>query len=374
MGTPGASSVLQNAEQPYTQAINACYQESETYALEITIYNNCMKGNSSQEERASFSVMSSSLYLPNGTVGVPYNGSINFDYSGSLTPTASFSGLPFGITAGTPTAITSDSGSVLNYSVALTGTPTTAGSNNISLILSDTQVSNNYNLTLTINPATTTPSSTTTSAISVPTPSATNSQTVAGIDPAGTNISSNGTVYMITPNGQKRPYTSAGAFLSYGFNNWTNVVPASSADLSLPTGSFIPPRDGKIICSNKGSDTGTCYLITDGQKAAFTSVAVFKALGFSFSNTLSGDVSFLSSAPNISSASQAHLAGTLINKGGTIYLVGDSGLLGVPDIATLTSWGYSLTDSVPANAADYAMIQSGVMTAHTAGALSPFGN
>ncbi len=204
--------------------------------------------------------------------------------------------------------------------------------------------------------------------------SLTTSEPVSETDPAGTNIISSGTVYLITASGQKRPYTSAGAFLSYGFNAWTNVVQAGSADLALPTGNFIPPRDGKIICSNKGSDTGTCYLITDSKKAAFTSAAVFTGLGFSFSDSLSGDVSFLPPAPNINSVSQAHPAGVLINKGGTIYLVGDNGLLGIPNMGTLTSWGYSLTDSVPANAADSAMAQAGVMSARTAGALSPFGN
>ncbi len=211
----------------------------------------------------------------------------------------------------------------------------------------------------------------------IPTPQPTTyapSSPVAGTDIPGTNISSNGTVYMITTDGQRRPYTSAGAFLSYGFNSWTNVVPASSVDLALPAGNFIPPRDGKIICSDNGSDKGTCYLITNSQKAAFANAAVFKGLGFNFSNSVNGDISFLPSAPTISNASQAHSAGVLINLNGTIYLVGDNGLLGIPDMNTLTSWGYSLTDSVKANAADSAMAQTGVMATHTPGALNPFGN
>jgi hypothetical protein len=191
---------------------------------------------------------------------------------------------------------------------------------------------------------------------------------------AGTNIISNGTVYMITADGQRRPYTSAGAFLSYGFNSWTTVGQANTDDLTLPVGNFIPPRDGKIVCSNKGSDKGTCYLITDGQKAAFTSATVFTGLGFNFSDSLSGDVSFLASAPNISNTSQAHPAGTLVNKNGTVYLVGDNGLLGVPDMNTLSSWGYSTSDIVSADRADSATEQSGVMSARTPGALSPLEN
>jgi len=152
------------------------------------------------------------------------------------------------------------------------------------------------------------------------------------------------------------------------------VIPANDADIALPIGDFIPPRDGKIVCSDRGSDKGTCYLITDSKKAAFTSAAIFKGLGFSFSNALSGDVSFLPSAADIKSASQAHLAGTLINKDGTIYFVGDGTLLGIADTATFTSWGYSMADVVKANAADSAYGVTAIMTPHIAGELSPLGN
>jgi hypothetical protein len=192
----------------------------------------------------------------------------------------------------------------------------------------------------------------------------------AATDSAGTNVVNNGTVYMVTAGGQLRPYTSAGAFLSYGFNNWSGVVQASADDLALPTGAFIPPRDGNIICSNKGSDTGTCYLITNGEKAAFTSEGVFSQLGFSFSNALYGDVSFLPAAPDISSATQAHLPGTLVNNNGTIELVGATGTIGIPDMSTLSSWGYVLSDVVPANTADQQLTQSGVLPTHISGELS----
>src|SRR5690349_2329769 len=72
----------------------------------------------------------------------------------------------------------------------------------------------------------------------------------AAVHTAGTNVVSQGTIFMITDDGQRRPYTSAGAFLSYGFNSWSTVQQATSEDLALPIGSFIPPRDGKIICSD----------------------------------------------------------------------------------------------------------------------------
>lgn len=189
---------------------------------------------------------------------------------------------------------------------------------------------------------------------------------------AGTNVkSSDGTIWMVMPDNTRRAYTSAGAFLSYGFNSFSSVVDANAEDLALPAGSFIPPQDGKVICSDRGADKGTCYLITQGMKAGFTSAAVFTGLGFSFSRATYGDVSWMGSTSNIDNTTSPHGPGVLINNGGTVQLRGTSGNLGIPDLATFNSWGYSFADVVPSNAADRAMTQTGVMAARVAGQLSP---
>jgi len=188
-------------------------------------------------------------------------------------------------------------------------------------------------------------------------------------------VDSNGSIWVITNvNGQtvRRAYTSAGAFLSYGFNNWGNVSQAGSADLSLPDGGFVPPRDGKIICSDRGSDKGTCYLITNAEKAGFTSESVFRSLGYSFGRATLGDVSWMNSTSLIDSPSQAHRSGTLINDSGTIYLVTQSGLLGISNMQTLNDWGFSLYDVVSANNFDRALPKNtSVMPARQPGQLSP---
>ncbi len=193
----------------------------------------------------------------------------------------------------------------------------------------------------------------------------------------GTNVSSSdGTVWMVTSTGTRRAYTSAGAFLSYGFNSWSQVVPASAEDLALPVDSagFIPPQDGTIFCATatKGSDVkGECALISGGMKRSFTSASVFTGLGFSFARAVNGDSSFMSKGANVDNSTMAHLPGVLVNNNGTVQLVGSNGLLGVPDLATFNSWGYSFANVVPANAADKAMTQTGVMVARLAGQLSP---
>lgn len=191
--------------------------------------------------------------------------------------------------------------------------------------------------------------------------------------PVGTNIvDANGTIYTLTADGKRHPYTSAGAFLSYGFNSFTNTVKAWQGDLNVPVGEFIPPRDGSITCSDRGADKGTCYLITEGKKAGFTSATVFKALGFSFANSQYGDVSFMPTAPNISTAEQAHLIGTLINNKGTLQIIASNALIGIPSMAVLTSWGYNPITAVLANTYDQLLSQTKVLTTRLAGVLSGY--
>lgn len=188
----------------------------------------------------------------------------------------------------------------------------------------------------------------------------------------GVNVkSSDGTIYLISADGTRRPYTSGGAFLSYGFNSFASTVNASTADMGLPAGSFIPPRDGKIICSDRGSDKGTCYLITNSKKAGFTSAAVFQQLGFSFKTSTAGDVSWMESTGNIDDGSAAHRSGVLINNAGTYQITTDGGLLGIPNGAILASWGYSFGDAIAANSADKVLKQIGVLRSRSQGELLP---
>ncbi len=179
---------------------------------------------------------------------------------------------------------------------------------------------------------------------------------------AGTNVKDDsGTVWYISAENCRAAYTSAGAFLSYGFNEWWKVVEANPANYSLPacgsevTGyaSVVPPRDGRIICADRGNEKGTCYLITKGKKAAFVSEAVFKQQGFTFTNAIYGDVSWMIQAPNIENGTFPHLIGTLFNDNGTIKLViqgnGDATALSIDNPETFASWGFKFNEVVPAN-------------------------
>ena len=186
--------------------------------------------------------------------------------------------------------------------------------------------------------------------------------------------STDGTVWFITDTMQKRPFTSYGAFLSYGFLSASQIKDADASVTALTTGSFVAPQDGRIFCATetKGTDvSGECALITAGKKAAFTSSTVFTGQGYSFARAYYGDSSFLEKTSNIDNASAQHRPGTLINNNGTVQLVVTGGLWGVPSMDVFNSWGWSFADVVPANSADLLLSQTGVIPARMAGQLVP---
>lgn len=186
----------------------------------------------------------------------------------------------------------------------------------------------------------------------------------AGEHNEGTNVNHNGTIYRIE-NGTKTPYTSAGAFLSYKFNSWINVVNANPSDILLPNtklpnstnNRYIIPRPGSLV-----NDKGTVYQITgEYSRAGFTSEAVFNGMGYSFNNVYPGDTSFMITDVPINSSTQRHPAGTLVNYNGTIYIMAGAVRVGIPSMAALDSWGYWLNDAVIANSFDIAASDFGTL-------------
>jgi hypothetical protein len=182
----------------------------------------------------------------------------------------------------------------------------------------------------------------------------------------GVNVVDNqGTVYRIdasaTSGGEegkfKKPYTSAGAFLSYKYNAWKNIQAANSADMAIPTSTnpdgsiqYIAPRQGSLI-----NDKGTVYLVTNRARRGFTSEAVFKEMGYSYKNVYPADTSFLSIESTVDTSSAQHPAGTLVNDRGTLYIMHYGGRVGVSSMAALDSWGYWASEAVIANSYDMAL-------------------
>jgi hypothetical protein len=128
---------------------------------------------------------------------------------------------------------------------------------------------------------------------------------------------------------------------------------------------FIPPRNGSLI-----NDKGTVYLITNGLRTGFSSEKVFKELGFSFSNVYPGDTSFMVTLAPINSSAMAHPDGTLINDNGTIYVMKNGNRMGFPSMAVFDSWGYWMSEAVKANSYDRQAPVSGVIQTRMSNQLS----
>ena len=97
-------------------------------------------------------------------------------------------------------------------------------------------------------------------------------------------LEQNGTVWWIL-GGTRKGFQSAEVFYTYGFK-FDQVVSANSADLALAEGSVVKFRDGTLV-----KDGDTYYLISEGLKRPFASLAGLIQLGFNADNVISASLS-----------------------------------------------------------------------------------
>lgn len=103
------------------------------------------------------------------------------------------------------------------------------------------------------------------------------------------------------------------------------------------------------------NDGGTVYMVNEGTKRGFTSASVFLGLGFSFANLMTGSTADFSTGAVIDSATAAHPAGSLVLDGGTVWYVRSNGKAGVPSMDVFNSHGWQFSHVVAANASDVAL-------------------
>lgn len=169
-------------------------------------------------------------------------------------------------------------------------------------------------------------------------------------------INAGGTFYLIQ-NGVRHGITNPGMLFSYGLE-FKDAVTAGASDLALPLGEILQPGDGALVRSQEDQ---TVYLVSNRQRYGFVSAQVFFALGFNFSSVLvvtNPELQALPRAVNLSNPTAAHLPGLDINRGGTIYWIGQDGQLhGYPSVNVYNSWHVdnNFSQVVPANAADAAL-------------------
>lgn len=281
---------------------------------------------------ASFEFTTSQLSA--GTVGTNYSQKIGFKYHTTSTNYAtnvSFTGLPAGLAVGNSShpnevigVLPGIDGPDGQASVVLSGVPTTAG---------------------------------------------TYSVTMAVTDQHGTN-----------------------ATKSYQFT----IAPRPEAPPQAP-GQIRTPRVGQLITKTDG----VAYLVGDNGLVGIPSMAVFNSWCFSISDLVPANVAenALSqvSVLETRAAGQALPAGVsvlkvttcpvtvtppvtvtartgqLINRDGTVLLVGDRGVIGIPSLTIFNSWCFSFGQVVEANSAERAMTQVGLLEMRAAGQTLPAG-
>ncbi|MDE2312345.1 MAG: hypothetical protein KGJ93_04655, partial [Patescibacteria group bacterium] len=181
-------------------------------------------------------------------------------------------------------------------------------------------------------------------------------------------INDHGTIYLVQ-GGVRHGVTDPGILFSYGFD-LKAASAATDADLTLPQGQLLTPGDGSLV---KSKADPTVYLISGGQRYAFTSSAVFSALGFKWSSVqtvTNPEMQALPKASLLNDGSAAHLPGLDVNDHGTIYwIAGDFSRQAYPSLDVYNSWHRSGDFSwvVPANQADQALVVKGMVTPRVLG-------
>lgn len=171
-------------------------------------------------------------------------------------------------------------------------------------------------------------------------------------------LAGDGTIYLVEQ-GTRRGFPSAEVFFSHGYT-FGDARTATAEDLALTPGAVMTYAEGALA---KGTDQ-TVFIISDGKKRPFTSGQVFLGLGYSFGNVLKDSGNLLSGivlGDVVNSATAAHPSGSLVNDGGTVYLVTPNGKKGISSVEVFDSHRYSFKNVVAANAADRALADQGLL-------------
>jgi len=155
-----------------------------------------------------------------------------------------------------------------------------------------------------------------------------------------------------------------GLLSSYGYA-FSDAVPDTASYQVLPKGELLGPGDGALV---KSPSSPTVYLVSGRARHGFTSIAVFRSLGFKTASVLTVPAAQLDALPDgnaISDKTAGHLPGVNVSSKGTVYFLGDTARLPYPSLAVFNTWNLpgDFSRVVPANAADMALPIGSAITA-----------
>jgi hypothetical protein len=128
----------------------------------------------------------------------------------------------------------------------------------------------------------------------------------------------------------------------------------------VPDSGTLLPGNGALV---KTVSDPTVYLIANNQKHGFTTLSVFKGLGYKLSSVLivtAPELNMVAEGSILSDPNSSHLQGTNIEYQGTIYWVGGAFRHPYTSLDIYNSWNIDndFSTVVPANSSDM-LIQVG---------------
>ena len=171
--------------------------------------------------------------------------------------------------------------------------------------------------------------------------------------PNGTLILDGQTIYLIQ-NQKRYGFRNEAEYLSYGYK-FSQAVVINDADRLLPTGDILKAMTGTVVLD--GSDNRTVYLIgANSVKRGFTSAEVFTALGYSFAGLPVINLADYPAGDPIASSTATHPEGALVlDSTGTVWWILDGQRDGFESLTVFNTYGFTFDRTVPANSADMAL-------------------
>ena len=200
-----------------------------------------------------------------------------------------------------------------------------------------------------VAPTPTTPTTTTT-------PSTSNGR---GSHPNGTLINDNGTFYLIK-NGKRVGFRNANEYKSHGYT-FGQAVAANAQDKAMPQAEFVQKAlEGTLVLD--AADGKTVYMVgSSGTKRGFTSMAVLRGLGYNLSGLPKINLSDYLTGNPIGTSTEVHPDGALVKEGQTIWWIRDGKKTGFESMNVFNTYGFKLGDVARANAADIALTEGAIV-------------
>ncbi len=266
--------------------------------------------------------------------------------------------MPQGPSNGTTTTTSVAPGSTKTFNLSFTPSSSTAnGTYTVMVSATDSSVGSIHN-----------GSDSVTYTINAPTPTCTrNAPTVTASPSSQTGVAGQTFTTSVTLKNNDSSGCASSSFFamplgpSNGSTTTTTIAPGATQtfNLSYTPSSSTPNGTYTVVMNVTDSAVGSIH---NGSDSVTYTISNPGSVQGDFTNTPSAQTD-----PNT-----PHAPGTLIKIDSTYYIAMQGGLIGIPSMEVLQSWGYSINNAVQGNAADELLFQFKVLTMKQPGESTPW--